>query len=113
MPRPLEVGERVLIVSDGDIPDSLLPIEGRVFYIDEEIHEIWITNLSDAPSLDCVIPEEDDDTYVLNYSGDVWRQTERGRTRVIRYSEKDNIGTEHLKGIAKFLRRVEAKHATV
>lgn len=110
MSRPLELGEKVLILQDGDVPDSLLPLEGRVLYINQEGGEIWITNVPETPALDCVLPDEDGDDFVLNFSDDIWRQTDKGRKRVIRYSEKDNLGTERLRGIAKFLRKVEAKN---
>lgn len=114
MRRPLELGEKVLILQDGDVPDSLLPLEGRVFYLDQEEDDIWITNMSGNPALDCVLPDEDDDSFVLNFTSCIWKQTDFGRKRVIRYSEKDILGMEHLKGIARFLRKVEeAKHATV
>lgn len=122
MSRPLELGEEVLILSDGDVPNELLPLAGRVFYIDQEEYEVWITNIPENPDLDCVLPDEDDDSFVLNFSGYILNQTDYGRTLVIRYSEKDNLGTEHLKGIAKFLRKLELeakdsleenKHATV
>jgi hypothetical protein len=114
--RPLELGEKVLVLKDGDIPNDVLPIVGYVVAVPESEYdpqECWISSDPDNTPDNCC-HEYRNSFFSLVYFAGVLHQTEDGRKEVIRYSEKDILGMEHLRGIARFLRKVEKdRHETV
>jgi hypothetical protein len=105
MTKPLKVGEKVRIISDEDVNENYLPMIG--YYLGSTGSDYWICSDPDYDfgqfDDDPVFPNYRGGFFMLNYSESVYNQTPSGQRKVIR-AEKI------LKGLVKFLRKVEEQY---
>lgn len=113
MPQRLEVGERVLILDDGDIPSDLLPVVGYVRLVSGDSCIISSDPSYQPEGLGDVTLHgdgDDPDFFSLSFFYQEVNQTEEGRRRVVRYSERGLSYPKGINGLSKFIRRVENQY---
>lgn len=105
MHRPLEYGEKVLILKDPDFPQDMLPCVGWVISTASSSVLYIASDMSYTPD-QFVMPEEDDPSFCMSFSDSIRVQTETGRRDVVRYGEQKM-------NLAGFLKKVEKDYANV
>lgn len=113
MSQRLEVGEKVLILDDGDIPSNLLPVVGYVRLVSGDSCIISSDPSYQPVGLGDVILHgdgEDQNFFSLSFFYSEVNQTEEGRRRVVRYSERGLSYPKGINGLSKFIRKVENQY---
>jgi hypothetical protein len=105
MTKPLKVGEKVRIIRDEDVDPYYLPMVG--YYLGSKGSDHWICSDPDYDfeefDEDPVFPTSRGGFFILNYGDEAYKQTKRGQERVVRFEQQ-------LKGLIKFLRKVEEQY---